>query len=34
MVMGTGKGAGKLIGIMVIVVVGFFAFNYLRKRTS
>ena len=34
MVFGTGKGAGKLITIMVVVVVGFFAFNYLKKRRA
>jgi len=34
MVFGTGKGAGKLITIMVVVVVGFFAFNYIKKRKA
>ena len=33
-IIGTGKGAGKLITIMAVVVVGFFAFNYLQKRRS
>ena len=34
MVFGSGKGAGKLITIMVVVVVGFFAFNYIKKRRA
>jgi len=33
-VFGTGKGAGKLISIMAIVVVGFFVFNYIKKRKA
>jgi len=34
MVFGSGKGAGKLVTIMAVVVVGFFAFNYLKKRRA
>ena len=34
MVFGTGKGAGKLIGIMAVVVVGFFVFNFIQKRRA
>ena len=34
MVFGSGKGAGKLITIMAVVVVGFFAFNYIKKRKA
>jgi hypothetical protein len=34
MVFGTGKGAGKLISIMAIVVVGFVAYNYIQKRRA
>jgi len=33
-VFGTGKGAGKLISIMAVVVVGFFVFNYIKKRKA
>jgi len=34
MAFGTGKGAGKLISIMAIVVVGFVAYNYIQKRRA
>jgi len=34
MVFGTGKGAGKLISIMAIVVVGFIAYNFIQKRRA
>jgi len=30
----SGKGAGKLISVMVVVVVGFFIFNYIKKRRA
>jgi len=34
LVFGTGKGAGKLILIMALVVGGFFVFRQIQKRTS
>jgi len=34
MVFGTGKGAGKLISVMAVVVIGFFVFNYIQKRRA
>jgi len=34
MVFGTGKGAGKLITVMAIVVVGFVAYNFIQKRRA
>jgi len=34
MVFGSGKGAGKLISVMAVVVVGFFVFNYIQKRRA
>jgi len=34
MVFGTGKGAGKLVSVMAVVVVGFFVFNYIQKRRA
>jgi len=30
----SGKGAGKLISVMVVVVVGFFIYNYMKKRRA
>jgi len=34
MVFGTGKGAGKIIGVMAVVVVGFFVYNLIQKRRA
>tara|TARA_R110002051_G_C8352454_1_gene440366 strand:+ start:349 stop:453 length:105 start_codon:yes stop_codon:yes gene_type:complete len=34
LVFGTGKGAGKLISVMAVVVAGFFVFNYIQKRRA
>jgi len=34
MVFGTGKGAGKIVLVMVLFVGGYFLFNLMKKRMS
>jgi len=31
---GTGKGAGQIVGVMAVFVVGYFLYSYLKGRKT